>query len=221
MKLVVINGSPRGKSSNSKQMLDSFVKGFTENNDNQVEQIHLVHLKKHRQELVDALLKADYVLLGFPLYTDIMPGTVKEYIEALLPYRGQCQQVKIGYLIQSGFPEAVHLQTLKRYLVKLTDRLGAQLIGVIVKGGGELFKGAPEWMLKKTRKQLEDLGRHFALHQQFDEVILAKLSKPYKLKSFQIAVYSLMGRLGLADGYWNRQLKDNKAFEQRFAKPYA
>jgi len=33
--------------------------------------------------------------------------------------------------------------------------------------------------------------------------------------------YSILAKTGLMDFYWNKQLKENGAYEKRFARPYA
>ena len=67
---------------------------------------------------------ADAVLLGMPLYTDAMPGLVMAFIEALAPRVGAVNP-PLGFLVQSGFPEALHSRPLERYLEKLARRLGS------------------------------------------------------------------------------------------------
>ena len=117
-------------------MLEQVVKGFTANGQRTAETFHLVRqnaLDSYR----DAFASAEAVLLGFPLYTDAMPAIVKAFIEALSPLRGREDNPPVGFLVQSGFPEAVHSRHLERYLAKLAGRLGSSYLGTIVKGGGE------------------------------------------------------------------------------------
>ena len=50
---------------------------------------------------MDAFEKAECVLLGFPLYTDAMPGIVKAFIDRLEPFIGRKHNPPIGFLVQS------------------------------------------------------------------------------------------------------------------------
>ena len=87
--------------------------------------------------MVQAFAGAECVLLGFPLYTDAMPGMVKHFIEALEPLAGRKDNPSLGFLVQSGFPEGLHSRYVERYLEKLAERLGCPYLGTIVKGNGE------------------------------------------------------------------------------------
>lgn len=90
MKLVIINGSPRYKKSNSKILIDEFLKGFY-SFDREVAEIYFLADSKQRKEAVKALMDNDIILIIFPLYTDSMPGIVKEFFEMtyIKPVRGK------------------------------------------------------------------------------------------------------------------------------------
>ena len=136
MKLTVFNGSPRGKTGNTKLYLAEFLEGFAETEGNSHEVAYLNRVKD-QDALVEMFTEAEAVLLGFPLYTDAMPGLVKTFIESLAPLVGRQGNPPIGFVIQCGFPGAAHLRPLERYLEKLASRLGCRYLGTIVKGGGE------------------------------------------------------------------------------------
>jgi len=162
---------------------------------------------------------ADYVIIIFPLYADSMPGRVKAFIESLDKSTIWAHK-KIGFIVQSGFPEAHHSIFVERYLHRLTDRLGAEYLGTVIKGGVEGIQIMPKWMTKKLFKQFYELGKIFGIEGQFDPFICEQLAKPYKLSKIRLAFFKLILKTGLNDFYWNSQLKKNNAFGKRFARPY-
>jgi len=217
MKLCIINGSPKGKSSNSKILTDRFVEGFCS-----VEshcEVTEVYIKKDNEKAVKLLGSCDIAIVVFPLYTDAMPGIVKQFFEMLGEQHFSNPQLKLGFIVQSGFPEGHHSIYIKRYLDKLAIRLGINYLGTVIKGGVEGIKVQPKWMTRKYLQQFYDLGQHLALTWEFDHQLIKKLGKPEHLRKIALFFYRILLWLNLTNFYWDSQLKKNKAFENRFAKP--
>jgi multimeric flavodoxin WrbA len=219
MQLLVINGSPRGKSGNTDIMLTQVVEGFKAQQESEVTWLHL-NLSKTRVTAHEAFAEADLVLLGFPLYTDAMPGIVKDFIESLQPYVTKENNPKMAFLVQSGFPEAHHSRFVERYLEKLTRRLNAPYAGTIVKGGCEGVRLMPEIMNRKLFAGLKEMGRDLAKAGAFDSEKLKKLAKPERYPKVLASVIKVLMKIPVAQSYWNRQLKKNGAFEDRFVRPF-
>ena len=158
--------------------------------------------------------------MGFPLYTDAMPGIVKAFIETLEPLRGREGNPPIGFLVQSGFPEGVHSRHLERYLAKLAGRLGSPYLGTIVKGGGEGTRLMPESMNRKLFGNLAAIGQSLAEEGQFDAVSLRAIAKPERYPGILVPVFKMLSKTSLLNGYWNNQLKENGVYEERFARPF-
>ena len=215
MRLTVFNGSPRGSRSNTKILLEHFINGFMTTDGNTYELAYLNHLKD-RDNFIKLFEEAEQILLAFPLYTDAMPAMVKTFIESLEPLCGREGNPDIGFIVQSGFPEAIHSRYVERYLEKLAVRLGCSYKGTVIRGGVEGIQSLPAWMNRKLFKSFYELGKTFGKTEEFDEQIVLKLAQPERLTKFQFWVLKLFGNL-----YWNRMLKKNNAFEKRFAKPYA
>lgn len=220
MKLTVFNGSPRGKSSNTKVLLEHFLNGFMKIDGNTYELAYLNHLKD-RDTFIKMFEEAEHVLLAFPLYTDAMPAIVKTFIESLEPLCGRKGNPDIGFIVQSGFPEAIHSRYIERYLKKLAVRLGCRYKGTAIKGGGEGLQALPSLMARKVLKPFYDLGKAFGETGKFNEQIVLKLGKPEKLPRFRMLFFNLIGHWLSGLIMWNRKLKQNNAFEKRFDKPYA
>ncbi|MFC2129459.1 NAD(P)H-dependent oxidoreductase [Bacteroidota bacterium] len=220
MKLIIYNGSPRGLKSNTKLLMDEFIKGIYNEGRYEVE-VYYLAAKSQRLQGVEAYPTADKVILAFPLYTDSMPGLVKEFIEKLSVYEESDSNPDMGYVVQSGFPEPAHSRHVERYLERLTERLGAKYLGTAVKGGVEGIRIMPGWMTRKLRKNFYLLGEKFNALGALDRKIIKKLTPREQLTRRSLFLFKIMRNTNFGNFYWNSQLKENNAFEQRFASPYA
>ena len=158
------------------------------------------------------------MLLAFPLYTDAMPGIVKAFIESLALFCGREGNPPISFLVQSGFPEATHSRHVERYLEKLATRLGCRYLGTIVRGNGEGARWMPED--HKLFLSLQAIGRMWAERGALDEKQLRALAKPERFPRILGPLFKILLKSEKAQGYWNRQLEENGAYEARFARPY-
>ena len=219
MKLTVFNGSPRGKSGNTEIMLGRFLAGFESISGNSSEVFHLQRTKDH-PAAATAFGQAEAVLIGLPLYLDAMPGLVMAFFELIEKYRGRAANPGLGFLVQSGFPEAVHSRALERYLQNLAERLACPYLGTMVRGGCEGVRMAPEKRNRPLFSSLEDFGRDFGRHGHMDPVLVAGLAGPERLPTVAAGMMKPLLRLGLFKGYWNKMLKGNGAHSMRFARPY-
>jgi hypothetical protein len=221
--LLLLNGSPRGERSNSMKMLARVAEGWERGGGSRPETFHLAR-KADFDRAVAAFAGTDVVLLGMPLYTDSMPGLVKTYIEALVPRVAVAREggvnPTLGFLVQSGFPEALHSRPLERYLEKLARRLGSTYAGTIVRGGGESLQMMPDEANKKLWARLRVLGEQLARAGRFGEEELKTIAGTERFSALTAALLSLAAKLPVVQFYWNMKLKKNGAWERRFAAPY-
>lgn len=218
MKLTIFNGSPRNKKSNSKILMEHFLNGYYEVTPNEVP-IHYLANTSKMDEHTTAFEYAETAIIIFPLYCDSMPGLVKEFFEkiSLLPIT---KSKRVGFIVQSGFPEAIHSVYLERYLKKFSLRQNWDYIGTVIKGGVEGIQIMPPVMTKKLYENFHLLGEFFGQTGYFSSEIMEKLRKPMKLSKSRLFFFRIGGIFGLTNFYWNSNLKKNNAFEKRFAKPY-
>lgn len=215
MKLTIFNGSPRGKGSNTKVLVDQFLDGFMKGSGNSYKIVYL-NTTKDFDYLVKMFEEAEKVLLAFPLYVDSMPAIVKTFIESLEPLCGRKENPDMGFLVQSGLPESIHSRYVERYLKKLSARLGCNYMGTIIKGGVEGVQAKPVWMNKKLFNSFYQLGKIFGETGKFDEEIVDRLAQPERYSKFYLWLFQLFGKFW----YWDAMLKKNNAYDKRFAKPY-
>jgi multimeric flavodoxin WrbA len=215
-RLTLFNGSPRGRKGNSPIMLGEIATGFG----GAVETHHLVRMKE-TEAMAQAFANAECAIVGFPLYTDSMPGTVKHFIEALEPFVGRPNNPPLGFLVQSGFPEGLHSRYVERYLEKLAARLGSPYLGTVVKGNGEGTRVMPPEMNRELFANLQALGAGLKSGKPFDPAPLATIAKPESFPAILWPVFQVFVRLPIAHSYFDGMLKENGVYEQRFARPFS
>ena len=221
--LLLLNGSPRGERSNSMKMLARVAEGWQRGGGSPPE---ILHLARHAQfqRAVEAFPAAGTVLLGMPLYTDMMPALVKACIEALAPLINAPisggTNPTLAFLVQSGFPEASHSRPLERYLKKLSLRLGSPYAGTIVHGGGESLQMMPDAANRKLWARLRVLGEQLAHDGQFGAAELKAVAGVERYSRFAVGLASLVCKLPAIQFYWNGMLKKNGAWDERFQAPY-
>ncbi len=226
MQLLICNGSPRGKGGNTALLLKHFTDGFAAYPENTFEVAYLQRVNEHAS-IAKKARAAGAVIIAFPLYADSMPAIVKDFIETLgsTQPKGRASKKQrefppIGFIVQSGFPEAIHSRYVERYLEKLARRLNGRYIGTIIKGGVEGIQEKPDFLNKRLFMAFRSLGRHFGVTKEFHPIIVKKLAPMERFSPVGRFFIRLLIHTGLADSGWIKPLKQNGAYERRFDKPY-
>lgn len=97
-KIMIINGSPRARESNSKRYADLFAKNCT------VSTVYFAVTPKNHVELCKAMEDFTDVLFAFPLYADGIPVTLIHFLKTLEENPPK-QKPRISILINCGFIE--------------------------------------------------------------------------------------------------------------------
>jgi multimeric flavodoxin WrbA len=219
MKLTILNGSPRGKNSNS----DIIIKWLLENIENnpvyETETIYLNKINEHKNT-IDKILHVDMVIIVFPLYTDCMPGLVMAFIEKLQSIKEELKDKKFGFIVHSGFPETCHSRYIERYLVWLTKELKSDYMGTVILGGSEGLRIMPESMTRKKRNLFNRLGEKMVKEGNFNTDLIKKVEGRERMSKSALFIYKVLAKTGITNFYWNGQLKRNKAYNNRYARPY-
>jgi multimeric flavodoxin WrbA len=213
--ITVFNGSPRGKNGNTPIMLRKLMKGFGGEYE-----IHDLIMTRDIERHVEAFQQAQCVWLGFPLYTDGMPGLVKSFIEALEPVKGRNGNPPIGFLVQSGFPEGLHSRYVERYNARLSELLGAPYLGTIIRGNGEGTRLMPKDIDHPLFDNLRALGRNLAEGENLDPEVLADIAKPERFPAILGPIFRIFLRSKNAHSYFDTMLLENEAFEHRNDRPF-
>lgn len=217
MQLAIFNGSPRKTKSNSTILIQKFLNGYNNYDPTDIHVHYLADTPKNTEH-IEKFIEADTVIIIFPLYTDAMPGQVKYFLETIENIDSSGKS--IGFIVQSGFPEAYHSIFIERYLQKISKTMGWNYLGTIIKGGVEGIQIMPPSMTQKLFLNFEKLGFYFASTGEFDPAILKKLREPYRMSFIRLLFFRMVIITGLGNFYWNSKLKENNAYNQRFAQPY-
>lgn len=209
-KLVIYNGSPRRKGSNSAIIL----KKVAETLCNRVE-IRDLKEKDKWEAWVDAFKSEKHVMFFMPLYVHAMPSNVMKFIEKLTPSLGS-----ISYFIQSGFPESSQSHYLEAYFEQLALRLGRTYIGTAIKGGVEGLQQRPTVAQEKMMEPMVNTIVNLVNEGTFNPINIQELAMPIYLGKGTLILFKLFSKTGLINFFWNRQLKENNAYEKRFDSPY-
>lgn len=217
MKILIVNGSPRYKKSNSDILIRYFMQGIE--NSKTAHEIHYLFLQNRADfnQALELSTNVDCLICIHPLYTDSMPGIVKEFIEKLyiIPQR---PNFKIGFIVHSGFPESIHSTFLAKYYAKLSQRLNCEYLGTIIKGGSERIQSHNGKSTQKICSTFETLGKTFARSGTFDETIKQRLEKPYIFPIYIRCLSPLI--IIVINNHWKKTLKENKALDQNYAQPF-
>jgi NAD(P)H-dependent FMN reductase len=219
MRLLVLDGSPRAPRSNTGLLLDAVLRGFGAAGGVVVAR-HALARPSGLAAAVRDFPEADAVLVGFPLYVDAMPAPVMSFIEALAPRVG-VPNPDLLFVVQSGFPEAVHSRPIERWLAKLARRLGARHLGTVVRPGTEGIRVRPRSQVARAMRPLEALGRGLALTGRLDPAILEAVAGLERFGEGPTARLRLAVAGVVTRWFWNRQLRAHGALADRDAAPYA
>jgi hypothetical protein len=94
-------------------------------------------------------------------------------------------------------------------------------VGTLVKGGAEGVRFTPPEASPPLFELLHQLGEAFGKTGQFEAALVRKLAKPERFPRVLAPAFKLMLKTKVATSYWDNQLEENGAYENRFAQPYA
>ncbi len=213
MKMLILNGSPKGssKSSNTQIFINHFLRDMKEKHE-----VRWI-VKEDPKELATSMQSFDTVLIVMPLYIHAMPSGVMKLIEQMEP--ASRKEQSIGFIIQAGFPESIQEKYIVDYLEALTKRLQYHYLGTVVKGTSCFIYRAPH-QHEKLFQGLADLGHIFEETGAFDEDITQRFAEPYTLSQPILLFLKTISKLGLMDRGWKIILKENKALQHALDRPF-
>ena len=213
MKTIVINGSPKGKNGNTEIFIHNFMKDMKQ----EVEVKRII--EEDYEELANLVKDYDSIILALPLYIHSMPGIVMRFIEHL-EVNNSNRPKYMGFILQCGFPEGFQCKYLESYFESLAIELNMNYLGTLIKPEAAGINVMPKFMTKKLFENLKKFGKIYEETFKFDKEIKEKLKQPYEIKGFKLKLINLAKKLGMMDIMWNKFLRKNKAFEERYQTPY-
>lgn len=144
-----------------------------------------------------------------------MPAGVKEFIEHLEPLCGKCKDKTVGFIIQFGYPEAMHARPIECYLEELISLLGCNYSGTVLKGGCDGWR----WATKKAYSRIYPIGEAFGKSGVFDKKQIIAYEKPERMRFIRILFLRLY-LVAVNKFYWGEALRKNGALKSNSIRPY-
>ena len=174
MHVVIINGSPRvQKYSNTEKIIAAFTKGLSEAES--TFEAYAISDRKTWDNIRDAYMKNNEILIALPLYVECVPGLLLEFLETL-PKKDE--RTRLSFLLQSGFAEGCQLRCGEAFLEKLPGYLGVRYGGCLVKGGNFGIRIMDEEKQAQATKPYQAMGRLFAEGEGFFREEAKKFTGP-------------------------------------------
>jgi hypothetical protein len=147
-KVVFITGSPRGKNSTSRSLLNYIAEGMEKEG---VETVNFwIHNALKREdsfvELLSSIEEADLIILASPLYVDCLPAPVIKVLKMIKDHRdreGIDKEQGFCAIVNSGFPEAFQNDIAISIYKKFAEDTGFRWLGGLTLGMGEAIHGKP------------------------------------------------------------------------------
>jgi multimeric flavodoxin WrbA len=187
MKLVCINGSPRGRQSATFALASAFLRG-AERAGALTEQLLLAErrvapcrgcyscwkdpqgrcaVEDDLPSVLSACEGADALILATPLYFSLMSGTLKDFIDRLTssgsPHAAKRAEPRkpprIAMIANCGYPDRGQFEILSRWAKRFAAMMGSGLACEIYAPRGKLFAVPPEAMLPDERDYLGAVER--------------------------------------------------------------
>jgi multimeric flavodoxin WrbA len=209
-KLVIYNGSPRRRGSNSTLILEKVVEALGD-------KVEIRDLKEGDkwQIWAEAFQSDKNVMFFLPLYVHAMPSHVKGFIEKL-----QASTGSLSFFVQSGFPESSQSHYLEAYFEQLALRLGRVYLGTAIKGGVEGLRMRPVQAQEKMMQPMVEVIRTLVSEGKFSPTEIRQLGMPVRFGKVIEILFKLLGKKSI-NSYWDQKLKANDAYEKRFDRPYS
>ena len=153
MKIVIINGSPRGKKSNS-EILIKYLCSLLE--EHQINKYYLFS-SKIDSEIKSEIHNADALIFGFPLYVDSIPSHLLDTIVKFEEEKIINSKTKIYCIVNNGFFEGKQNQLAILQMKNWCQKTGAEWGQGIGIGAGEVLSYVEKVPLGKGL--LKNLGK--------------------------------------------------------------
>jgi hypothetical protein len=177
-----------------------------------------VHTERRRTELLDAVDRAEIIVLACPLYVDALPYLVVRAFELIAEHRrarpGSDGQRFVS-IMNCGFPEAHHNDTGLAICRQFAREVGFEWAGGLGLGGGEAISGEPLGkkgrMVRAVVQSLEMTATALAEDRPVPGEAVSLMARPL----IPARLYTWLGTIG-----WKRQAKKYGAKAKLADRPY-
>ncbi len=124
MNMVLINGSPKGEKSCSKELLEIFKIEFEK--ENNVYEISIVDKRIKDEDKFHIVSNCDNIVIAFPLYIDCLPSTVIKFLEGFEKYTKENNikyDSRLYSIVNCGFYEGIQNRQALKILKNFTNHI--------------------------------------------------------------------------------------------------
>lgn len=220
-KVVLISASPRTDEASTSEFLTVLGAQKIKETGAEIYRVNVRRSIARKQTETDfsAMLRADALIIVFPLYFFCLPGILMRFLEDYDTYYGQHKEnakaAQIYTVINCGFPEPDICAEAARVIESFSEKTGGFFrFSVLIGGGGMLQAAKDAPFMKKTIAAIKGAFSLMA------EDTLSGGNKPIRdmliSMRFPRKLYFLMGGFG-----WNSAAKKNGLKkEDLYRKPY-
>lgn len=164
MHTIIVNGSPRGTNGNSQIIINKFLEGYTL--DGNTNELFCITAKDKWDEISIAISKAENIIVVFPLYAELLPGSLLEFFEYLSNTK-LSKNNKMSFILHSGNLIAGVRGCCKQYLAELTKSLGCDFGGVLVRGNSFFYFNISKEKANELVEPYAEMGKYYSKYQCF------------------------------------------------------
>lgn len=214
MKIVAINGSPRGRASNTGVMVDAFLKGAQEAG---AETMNVFLAEKNIKycrgcyscwtetpgrcviqddmaEVLSRVAGADVIVLASPLYFNNISGTLKVFMDRLAvtgnPHSPKSRSAapKLVMISNCGFPDRSQFQVVSLWIKRVARLMRTEVIGEIYATQGRFLTAPTEEVrpaVASYLRFLEKAGAEIATSMKLSETTESLLGRDFMSPNVQ------------------------------------
>lgn len=215
-----VNGSPKGKKSNSLFFLNKLDEEMNENNYNKmyIDITSSIHSCKEEDDF-KIMSSADAIVFAFPLYVYCIPGVLMRFLEDYFMHlkssNGSNKDVRIYAVVNCGFPEPIINNEAIRVLKNFSIRLNLNWRFAVSIGMGEVV-GATKDVKFMQRLCAKVYSSIYEIKKDIENDFEASVENKYVAPNFPVFLFRRIGKLS-----WIKAAKNNGlSKEDLYKRPY-
>lgn len=213
MGIAIINGSPK-KTEGATLVIINLVKEILGEDIEVFQGIDFIGKpEKERKILIDNILKADTLLIAFPLYVDSLPMPLIKTLESIEKESESLESLpKVYGISQCGFYEASQNETALKIIENFCNRLGLKWQYGLGIEAGVLLNHMKDIKQRPTKPIYDGIC---SLCKDIDKNLDEKRENVYINPSLPRFLYKLGGNM-----MWKQQAKINKVGDKMNSAPF-
>jgi hypothetical protein len=215
--MLLLIGSAKKEQSNS-ESLGTYLLEKLQQKGFEAETLFVHRAVKDADKFIEAVDRADLIILASPLYVDSLPYSVIKSMEQIAEYRKTRKPDKkqsFAAIVNCGFPEVHHNDVAIAICRRFAKEAGFDWTGGLALGAGETIGGKPlaklGFVVRNVMKSLDMAAQDIADGKPISEKAVQLMAKPLMPNW----LYRLVG-----DFMWRKQAKEHGVHKKLSDCPY-